>query len=133
MFNESLSTETMRKTLIYIDQVSDATLSFCESKMVQATLLGKEARTNHSAQYPLHNRYFSNGDKPWVVLINTKNKMKLIYDGVEHIINENHFVFFDDNVMHAWEMQNNDMTIYYYRAKAEHPIRQGTYCLDQYF
>lgn len=73
----------MRIALIHIDQVSEAALSYCESKMIEATFLGKETRTNHTANYPLHNRYFSNGDKPWVVLINTKNKMKLTYDGEE--------------------------------------------------
>lgn len=119
--------------MILIEQVSDSALSYCEGKMIEAILIGKETRTNHTANYPLHNRYFSNGDKPWVVLINTKNKMKLNYDGIEYIINENDFVFFDDNVIHSWEMKNNDMTIYYYRAKAERPINQGTYCLDLLF
>ncbi len=114
-------------------QASDSALKDCEQKMNNAVLLSEETRKNHSANYPMHNRYFSNGDKPWVILVNTKNHMKLTYDGKEYIINENELVFFDDNVMHAWKMNNNDMTIYYYRAKSENPVTQGMYCLDGYF
>ena len=58
------------------------------SKKLQDTLfLGEETRKNHTAHYPWHNRYFSNGDKPWVVLVNTKNNMKLTYTGKEHTFN----------------------------------------------
>ena len=47
-----------------------------------------------------------------------------------YIIQAGELVFFDDNIMHAWEMKNNDLTVYYYRAKTDKPVTQGTYCLD---
>ena len=56
--------------------------------------------------------------------------MKLTYDDIEYVIQENELVCFDDNILHAWEMKGNDMTIYYYRAKSNIPINQGTYCID---
>lgn len=45
--------------------------------------------------------------------------------------NQNELVCFDDNIMHEWEMNNNDMAIYYYRAKSDTPINRGTYCVDE--
>lgn len=120
-------------TTPFIAKNSLKAIQDCEQKMQNGILLATEMRENHTANYPLHNRYFSNGDKPWVILVNTKNNMILTYLDKEYIIQEGEFVFFDDNVMHAWEMKNNNMTIYYYRAKTEHPIHHGTYCLDDYF
>lgn len=119
--------------MLHIVKASLAAIKDCEQKMQQGVLLAEEKRENHTANYPMHNRFFSNGDKPWVILINNKNTMKLTYLDKEHIIQEGELVFFDDNVMHAWEMKDNDITIYYYRAKTNNPIKQGTYCLDEYF
>lgn len=119
--------------MLYITKASQNAISECQQIMQEATFIADEARSNHTASYPLHNRYFSNGDKPWVILINTKNSIKLIYQAKEYIIQEGELVLFDDNVMHAWEMNNNNMTIYYYRAKTDTPITHGTYCLDDYF
>jgi hypothetical protein len=113
--------------MIIITRASEQVIQDCEQKMQDHTLLFKECRTNHTAVYPLHTRYFSNGDKPWVILINLKNEINFTYYGKEYVINENELVFFDDNVLHSWEMNNNDMTIYYYRAKSENPITEGTY------
>lgn len=121
------------KPLIYISKATTDALKHCEKLMGQSVFLQEEQREGHSAIYPMHNRYFSNGDKPWVVLVNSKNTMKLIYDEEEYLINEGELVLFDDNIMHAWQMNNNDMTIYYYRSKSEQPITVGTYCLDGYF
>jgi hypothetical protein len=119
--------------MLYIGKVSINTIKDCEQKMQQSIFLGEEKRKKHTANYPLHNRYFSNGDKPWVILVNARNIMKLTYGNEEYVINEGEWVFFDDNIMHAWEMKDNDMTIYYYRAKTDAPIKQGMYCLDGYF
>lgn len=121
------------KPTILIKKASIEALRACEELMGQAVLVSEEVRTNFTASFPTHNRYFSNGDKPWVVLVNNKNTMVLTYDEKEFHINEDELVFFDDNVMHAWEMNNNDMTIYYYRAQSTQPIVSGTYCLDDYF
>lgn len=118
------------KAFISITQASSSALEQCIKSLGEALFLGKETRTNHTATYPIHNRYFSNGDKPWVILINLKNTMKLTYDGAEYLIQEHELVCFDDNVLHGWEMSSNDMTIYYYRAKTPRPINQGTYCID---
>ena len=119
--------------MILITQLSESAIMECESKMINAVLLFEETRNNHTADYPMHNRYFSNGDKPWVILINNKNTMKLNFDGNDYTIYENELVFFDDNIMHAWEMKNNDVKIYYYRAKSENPVMKGSYCLDEFF
>lgn len=121
------------ETIIHITESSEAALQECRSKMNQGILVAEEKRKNHTARYPRHNRYFSNGDKPWVILVNTKNIMKFTYNEKQYFIHENELVFFDDNVFHSWEMNNNDMTIYYYRAKSDVPVREGTYCLDDYF
>nr|UVT38034.1 hypothetical protein cemce18_00030 [uncultured bacterium] len=56
--------------------------------------------------------------------------MKLIYDGIEYLIQPNELICFDDNVPHAWEMNGNDLEAYYYRASSTTPIYQGTYCID---
>ena len=99
--------------------------------MIQnATFIRSEFRENHTASYPLHNRYYKNGDRPLVILVNKKNKMKLNYNQNEYILNEGDLVLFDDNVMHSWEMENNDMEIYFYRAETNTPVTQGTYCID---
>lgn len=122
------------KPIIHITKANTETLQYCETLMGQAvTFLLEEQRQDHSALYPMHNRYFSNGDKPWVVLVNLKNTIKLIYNHNEYIINAGELVLFDDNVMHEWQMTNNDMKIYYYRSKSEQPVLTGTYCLDDYF
>lgn len=118
------------KAFIHITQASDDALKQCIESFEQVVFLGQESRTNHTATYPLHNRYFTNGDKPWVILVNLKNTMKLIYDSVEYIIHANELVCFDDNIPHAWEMSGNDMVIYYYRAQSTDPINRGTYCID---
>ncbi|MGE3317810.1 MAG: hypothetical protein AB7I18_00830 [Candidatus Berkiella sp.] len=119
--------------MIHITQYSPNAIKDCEQRMYQGVLIAQEERKEHTANYPLHNRYFSNGDKPWVILINTRNSMKLFYLDKAYVIQENELVLFDDNILHAWEMNNNDMTIYYYRAKTDTPIKQGNYCLDDYF
>lgn len=121
------------KPIIYITKATTDTLKHCEKLMGQAVFLQEEQRHGHSAIYHMHNRYFSNGDKPWVVLVNHKNTMKLIYNENDYVINEGELVLFDDNIMHEWHMNNNDMTIYYYRTKSEQPVIKGTYCLDEYF
>jgi hypothetical protein len=119
--------------MIHIMKTSLSALKDCEQKMGNAILVAEEERKNFTAQFPLHNRYFSDGDKPWVVLVNTKNKMKLTYNGKEYIINEDELVLFDDNIVHSWEMNNNDMKIYYYKGQTDAPIKEGTYCLDDMF
>ena len=62
--------------MILITQASETVIKECESKMVNGVLFFEETRIDHTAEYPMHNRYFSNGDKPWVVLINNKNTIK---------------------------------------------------------
>ncbi|STX37488.1 hypothetical protein [Legionella feeleii] len=114
-----------------ITQSSDSALKHCIESLGEIVFLGKETRTNHTAIYPMHNRFFSNGDRPWVILVNFKNTMKLTYGDKEYTIHENELVCFDDNIPHAWEMNGNDMTIYYYRAKSAVPVTQGTYCIDE--
>ncbi len=121
------------KPIIHISTANDEAIEHCEQLMGKATLLQEEKRKDHTAVYPMHNRYFSNGDKPWVILVNHKNTMMLKYNENEYVINQGELVFFDDNIMHEWQMNNNDMTIYYYRSKSEQPVTAGTYCLDGYF
>lgn len=56
----------MKPTLL-IKKASIEALRACEALMGQAVLVSEEVRTNFTARFPAHNRYFSNGDKPWVV------------------------------------------------------------------
>lgn len=115
--------------ILYISAADHKSLEKCKELLKDAEFICNEKRENHTAHYPLHNRYFTNGDKPFVILINKKNEMKLKYHDKTYTLKEGELVLFDDNVMHSWEMKNNDMEIFYYRAKAQTPIMEGTYCL----
>lgn len=119
--------------MVYITKATPASIQECAQKLHEVTLLKEEFRENHTGDYPLHNRFFSNGDKPWVIVVNLKNPLKLHYDGKDYLIQENELVLLDDNVMHSWVMRNNDLRILFYRAKSEKPITSGTYCIDDYF
>ncbi|MFO1257279.1 MAG: hypothetical protein U1E78_02490 [Gammaproteobacteria bacterium] len=116
--------------IFQITEATDESLKKFKLLLANTEYISSETRKNHTASYPMHNRYFKNGDKPLVILVNTKNTMKLHYDGKEYTINQGEMVLFDDNVMHAWKMDNNDMEIHFYRAKTDHPIKDGTYCID---
>lgn len=98
--------------------------------------LKKEDRINFNGEFPEHNRYFSNGDKPLVALVNLKGTVHLNYENADYPIPEKHFVFFDDNAKHSWIMKNTDLEIFYYRQKCNevnNPVFVGDYCIDSMF
>ena len=119
--------------MIYITKATQESIQECEQKLTDAKYLKEELRENHTGDYPLHNRFFSNGDKPWVIVVNLKNPLKLHYAGKDYLIQENELVLFDDNVMHSWVMENNDLRILFYRGGSQMPVTSGTYCIDDYF
>lgn len=95
----------------------------------------KEQRINFSATFPMHNRYFSNGDKPLVALVKKNGYAKLNYQNKEFILKDGEFVFFDDNEPHSWVMEACDLDIFYYKQTCEikNMMTKGDYCLDSFF
>ncbi len=99
-------------------------------------LVFEEKRASFSGAVPLHNRFFSNGDKPLVGLVNCSGMVRLVYQEKTFEITEGDFVFFDDNAIHAWDFKDADVLIFYYRQRAvdlENPICSGDYCIDTLF
>lgn len=100
-------------------------------------LITTENRIEFSGEFPVHTRYFSNGDRPLVALVKHSGTATLRY-GIENeavVIPDQNFVFFDDSVPHAWVFNNCNLEIYYYRlSDTERPApTTGDYCLDTYF
>ncbi len=100
-------------------------------------LIATEDRIEFSGEFPIHTRYFSNGDRPLVALVKHSGTARLRY-GIENedvVIPDQHFVFFDDSVPHAWVFNKCNLKIYYYRlTDNERPApTSGDYCLDNYF
>ncbi len=114
---------------------NEAVLSTLDERYGALQMLGQESRSNFSATFPVHNRYFSNGDKPLVLLVKHKGKVELCYNGENFVLGDKEFVFFDDTIRHSWVMNRCDLDIYYYRKSiADHvKITTGDYCLDNYF
>ena len=100
-------------------------------------LLATENRSKFSGEFPIHTRYFSNGDRPLVALVKQSGVAILRY-GIANkdlVIPDQNLVFFDDSVPHAWVFKNCNIDIYYYRlTDNERPApTTGDYCLDHYF
>ncbi len=115
--------------------MSDANLHQVLAMFPGLTLLKHESREHFSAHFPRHNRYFSNGDKPFVALVKKRGQAVLRYGEQNFDLGDHEFVFFDDNVPHSWIMRNSDLDIFYYRqdATGKSDITDGDYCLDNYF
>lgn len=96
----------------------------------------KEKREDVSGDFPMHTRYFSNGDKPLVALINLSGLATFGYEndkGANILAGE--FIFFDDSLPHSWRFQNCNLEIMYYRFSDPHDAGRtdGDYCLDNFF
>lgn len=100
-------------------------------------LIATENRMQFSGEFSTHTRYFSNGDRPLVALIKQSGFAILRYGigNEDIIIPDQHLVFFDDSVPHAWVFNKCNLTIYYYSlTDQEKPApTTGDYCLDDYF
>ncbi len=98
-------------------------------------LLTTENRVGFSGEFPIHTRYFSNGNRPLVALLKQSGSAKLHYRNEAIEIPDQNFVFFDDSVPHGWFFNNCNLEIYYYRqTDNERPApTTGDYCLDNYF
>ena len=107
------------------------------NRFANIQLITKETRTEFSGEFPMHTRYFSNGDRPLVALVKHSGIAKLRYgSGNEDIvIPDQYFVFFDDSVPHGWVFNKCNLEIYYYRlTDTANPVPStGDYCLDNYF
>lgn len=121
--------------LPFITSFNKTNFQSCLEKFPDLSLIHHETRQDFSADFPLHNRYFSNGDKPYVALVKTRGHVELIYDNAPHSLVDNEFVFFDDNIRHSWIMRNCDLEIFYYKQVVEQNERifTGDYCLDDFF
>lgn len=98
-------------------------------------LITTESRIDFSGEFPIHTRYFSNGDRPLVALIKQSGAAKLRYGKQDVVIPDNNVVFFDDSMPHGWVFNKCDLDIYYYRLsdKNDPAPTTGDYCLDNYF
>ncbi len=100
-------------------------------------LIATENRIEFSGEFPIHTRYFSNGDRPLVALVKHSGTARLRYGigNEDVVIPDQNFVFFDDSVPHAWVFNKCNLEIYYYRlTDNERPApTTGDYCLDNYF
>jgi hypothetical protein len=114
---------------------NQANLDKCLRSFSYLQKIHQEVRTNFTANFALHNRYFSNGDKPYVVLVKKCGQIELIYNNKPYHLSDGEFVFFDDNVSHSWSMINCDLEIIYYQQVGDFANRviQGDYCLDDFF
>jgi len=96
--------------------------------------LSQETREKFSGVFPMHNRYFSNGDKPLVALIKKSGFVELTYLNKKYLLQDGECVLFDDSEKHSWVMKNCDLEIFYYRQTcAINGIKNGDYCLDAFF
>lgn len=122
-------------SLPIIEKFSEANLSAVLAHFPQTEFINHETRSQFSATFALHTRYFSNGDKPLVALVKATGHAVLTYDGKDYILKDGQFVFFDDNVPHSWIMRNSELEIFYYRqvGSTHQAVRHGDYCLDEFF
>lgn len=123
------------ENLPVIAPFNEGNLKKCLSYFSNPIFLFKEERFGTTAEYPNHNRFFSNGDKPYVALINRRGIVTLTYENQVYSIKEGEFVFFDDNVHHSWIMKDCDVEIFYYKqcAPSVLPVKNGDCCLDNFF
>lgn len=107
------------------------------SRFQTIELIATEDRAEFSGEFPIHTRYFSNGDRPLVALVKRSGTAILRYGtgNEEIVIPDQHFVFFDDSVPHAWVFNKCNLEIYYYRLTDNEDLAPttGDYCLDNYF
>ena len=128
---------TLSFDLPYIHSYSkEAYKIFIKASFDDLPLISSEKRSNFHGSFANHNRFFSNGDKPLVGLINFKGIVHLTYEDNFYEVHEGSFVFFDDNVKHSWLMQSAHLEVYYYRQSVNNvlnPVYNGDYCLDSFF
>lgn len=104
-------------------------------RFMAVKFLSSETRQNFTGEFPMHTRYFSNGDVPLVALINVFGDALFGYDNNHVHLSAGDFIFFDDSKPHSWVFKNCNLEIFYYRHCDEKgmQITQGDYCLDNYF
>ncbi len=105
------------------------------SALQGVAFLSKELRENFSGKFSAHTRYFSNGDKPLVILVVKRGRAIFGYGRGDTMLGPDELVFFDDSVEHWWTFEHCDLEIFYYRLPViEKPLKMsGDYCLDNYF
>src|SRR5262245_17219952 len=111
---------------------SDNKLHDILNRFVDVKLLSTETRENFSAEFPSHTRYFSNGDRPLVALVNVHGCAIFGYDSKHEIcLADGDFVFFDDSKPHSWIFKNCTLEIFYYRVSDQNNclVKEGDYCL----
>ena len=120
--------------LPFVSEYSEDRLNAILHNFPSIKQIATEKREDFSGDFPRHTRYFSNGDRPLVALVKLGGYARLVCDDRVFDIDNNNFVLFDDGVSHGWNFKQADLEIYYYRfADESRPLKQGDYCLDNYF
>lgn len=97
--------------------------------------LERELRDGFAGEFPLHTRYFSNGDRPLVALVKHSGQAVFLSRSGGHSLEDGEMAFFDDSEPHGWSFQNATLEIFFFRQQ-EPPIEAATtgdYCLDDFF
>jgi hypothetical protein len=126
--------EIMIKLPIVLEFKSENLLNIL-NRFQKIQLITTENRTEFSGAFPIHTRYFSNGDRPLVALVKHSGTARLRYGNEDVVLPDENFVFFDDSMPHAWVFNRCNLEIYYYRlTDTQRPApTTGDYCLDNYF
>jgi len=94
-----------------------------------------EERTIFSGDFPLHTRYFSNGDRAVVRLHKLSGEAHYFDSNLKIELPDQGTIIFDDGLPHGWHFKNSHLKIDYYREKnpSTPASKSGDYCLDHYF
>jgi hypothetical protein len=123
-------------TLPIIGSFNENTLAEILSAFPGIKRIAEENRQNFVGKFPLHTRYFKNGDIPLVALINIAGKAAVFgMNDASITLRSGDFIFFDDSQPHSWIFEHCTLDIFYYRLPYRNgpKITQGDYCLDNYF
>ncbi len=118
-----------------ISEFTDSKLNHILADFPSIEFLSLETRKNFSGAFPMHTRYFSNGDSPLVLLKALAGNAIFSNRDLHSTISAGSFIFFDDNDPHSWIFDNCDLEIVYYRLPKNDGVRvtHGDYCLDDFF
>jgi hypothetical protein len=122
--------------LPFIAKFNEPNLEKILKELIPLKFLLKENREDFSGEFPMHTRYFSNGDRPLVALINLSGHAVFGYEVDKYAkLEAGEFIFFDDSEPHCWIFKNCNLEMLFYRLKNPEGAgnTSGDYCLDNYF
>ena len=118
-----------------LDKFNGKTLEKILKHFPSIKFISKERRENFSADFPMHTRYFSNGDVPLIALVKHAGTAIINYNKQVYDMEDGCVIFFDDSEPHSWQFGNSQLDICYYRCGPMNSriITTGDYCLDEFF